>query len=53
VFPDGLLDDRTAERVPTIILVDAEGHELGRVVETADRPLEHLLVDFLTPIEGW
>jgi len=52
-FPDGLLVDRVAELVPTIILLDADGHELGRVVETAEQPLEQLLVDLLTPVEGW
>jgi len=51
-FPNGLLVDDTAERVPTIIVVDADGHELGRVVETAQRPLEQMLVEFIVLREG-
>jgi cyclophilin family peptidyl-prolyl cis-trans isomerase len=45
--------ERTVERVATIVVFDADGVELGRVVETAEKPLEELLVDFLAPIEGW
>jgi hypothetical protein len=45
--------ERTVERVATIIVFDADGVELGRVVETAEKPLEELLVDFLAPLEGW
>jgi peptidylprolyl isomerase/peptidyl-prolyl cis-trans isomerase B (cyclophilin B) len=41
------------ERVPTIFVLDELGAELGRVVETAERPLEELLVEFLAPAEGW
>jgi peptidylprolyl isomerase/peptidyl-prolyl cis-trans isomerase B (cyclophilin B) len=52
-FPPGLLDGQTAERVPTIIVLDEAGQELGRVVETAEKPIEDLLVEFLTPVEGW
>ncbi|MFV2072838.1 MAG: peptidylprolyl isomerase [Thermoanaerobaculales bacterium] len=52
-FPPGLLPDRTADRVPTVIVLDADGQELGRVVETAERPIEELLVEFLTVFEGW
>jgi len=51
-FPAGLLSDNTAERVPTIIVLDASGHELGRVVETAERPLEELLMEFVAAAEG-
>ncbi|HSN53511.1 MAG TPA: peptidylprolyl isomerase, partial [Candidatus Sulfomarinibacteraceae bacterium] len=45
--------ERTVERVPTIVVLDSDGVELGRVVETAERPLEQLLVDFIAPAEGW
>lgn len=45
--------ERTVERVPTIVVFDADGAELGRVVETAERPIEALLVEFLSPAEGW
>jgi len=49
-----LLDARAAERVPTIVVTDADGRELGRVVvETAGQPLEQLLVATLAPVEGW
>ena len=52
-FPSGLLADGKAERVPTIIVLDRDGQELGRVVETAEMPLEDLLVQFIAPEEGW
>jgi len=45
--------ERTVERVPTIVVLDADGTELGRVVETAERPVEALLVEFIAPTEGW
>ena len=45
--------ERTVERVPTIVVLDGDGIELGRVVETAERPIEELLVEFLAPVEGW
>ncbi|MEJ2188282.1 MAG: peptidylprolyl isomerase [Acidobacteriota bacterium] len=51
-FPPGLLPDDTAERVPTIIVIGADGEELGRVVETAQHPLEQMLVDFVVLREG-
>ncbi|NOZ94463.1 MAG: hypothetical protein GXP47_06970 [Acidobacteria bacterium] len=50
---EGLLPNRKAERVPTIVVLDADGQELGRVVETAEMPLEKLIVEFLAPVEGW
>ncbi len=49
----GLLSDRTADRVPTLVVLDADGQELGRVVETAPEPLERLLVELIGPEEGW
>jgi thiol-disulfide isomerase/thioredoxin len=49
LLPDGTVMDR----VPTIFVFDELGAELGRVVETAERPLEQLLVEFLGPAEGW
>jgi hypothetical protein len=48
-LPDGAVMDR----VPTIFVFDELGAELARVVETAERPLEQLLVEFLAPVEGW
>jgi thiol-disulfide isomerase/thioredoxin len=51
-FPEGLLVDDTADRVPTIIVIGADGEELGRVVETAQHPLEQMLVDFVVLQEG-
>ena len=48
-----LTEGTMMERVPTIFVFDELGAELGRVVETAERPLEQLLVEFLAPVEGW
>ena len=52
VFVDGLPADlqvgSVVDRVPTIVVVDETGGELGRVVETAELPLEQLLVEFLS-----
>jgi cyclophilin family peptidyl-prolyl cis-trans isomerase len=45
--------ERTVERVATIVVFDADGTELGRVVETAEKPIEDLLVEFVAPREGW
>jgi cyclophilin family peptidyl-prolyl cis-trans isomerase/HEAT repeat protein len=45
--------ERTVERVATIVVFDAEGQEIGRIVETAQAPLETLLVEFIAPAEGW
>ena len=45
--------ERTVERVATIVVFDTDGIEIGRVVETAERPIEKLLVEFLAPLEGW
>ncbi|MCU0304803.1 MAG: peptidylprolyl isomerase [Thermoanaerobaculales bacterium] len=45
--------ERTVDKVPTIVVLDAEGHELGRIVETAERPIEQLLVELIAPAEGW
>ncbi len=53
LLPEGVVPGRKVERVPTIVVLDADGQELGRVVETAEMPLEQLLVDFLAPVEGW
>jgi thiol-disulfide isomerase/thioredoxin len=49
LLPGGAVIDR----VPTIFVFDELGAELGQVVETAERPLEQLLVEFLAPVEGW
>jgi len=45
--------ERTVDLVATIVVFDSDGVELGRVVETAEKPIEELLVDFLAPVEGW
>ena len=45
--------ERTVDRVATIVVFDADGVELGRVVETAEKPIEELLVEFIAPVEGW
>ena len=37
----------------TEVVVDDAGFELGRFVETADQPIEQLLVTFVGPAEGW
>jgi hypothetical protein len=52
-FPVGLLPDNVPELVPMVFLLDSSDNELGRVVETAERPLEQLLVEWLTPVEDW
>jgi cyclophilin family peptidyl-prolyl cis-trans isomerase/phosphohistidine phosphatase SixA len=52
-LPPQLLSDGVAERVPTIIVLDDIGQELGRVVETAEEPLESFLVQVVAPFEGW
>ena len=44
---------RTVDLVATIVVFDNDGIEIGRVVETAERPIEELLVEFLAPVEGW
>ena len=48
-----LIGARTVERVPTIVVVDEAGQEVGRIVERAEIAIEELLVEFLTPSEGW
>ncbi len=50
-FPKDVLPGLKAERVPTIVVLDRDGQELGRVVETAERPLETLLNTFVAPEE--
>jgi len=45
--------DRTVEKVATIFVFDADGVELGRIVETAEKPIAELLVEFIAPAEGW
>ena len=45
--------DRTVDLVATIVVFDSAGVELGRVVETAEKPIEELLLEFISPIEGW
>jgi cyclophilin family peptidyl-prolyl cis-trans isomerase len=50
--PPHLLTDSAVARVPTIIVTDGEDQEVGRIVETAERPIEELLADYLARIEG-
>lgn len=45
--------ERTVDLVATIVVFDSAGVELGRVVETAEKPIEELLVEFIAPAEGW
>ncbi len=45
--------ERTVDLVATIVVFDAAGVELGRVIETAEKPIEQLLLEFLAPVEGW
>jgi len=45
--------ERTVDRVATIVVFDGDGRELGRVVETAEKPIEELLLEFIAPAEGW
>ncbi len=45
--------EQTVDRVATIVVFDADGIELGRVVETPEQPIEKLLVEFIAPVEGW
>jgi cyclophilin family peptidyl-prolyl cis-trans isomerase/HEAT repeat protein len=52
-FPVPLVGGNTVERVPTIVVVDGDGVELGRIVETAEQRLEELLAVFVGPAEGW
>ncbi len=44
---------RAVELVPTIVVVDGTGQEMGRIVERAEVPIEQLLVEILAPSEGW
>jgi peptidylprolyl isomerase/peptidyl-prolyl cis-trans isomerase B (cyclophilin B) len=52
-LPEGALVDGVADLVPTIIFYDEYDQELGRVVETAEAPLETLLLELIGPWEGW
>lgn len=45
--------ERTVTRVATMVVFDADGLELGRIIETAEGPIEELLRDFIAPSEGW
>ncbi len=45
--------ERTVDLVATIAVFDDAGVELGRVVETAEKPIEELLIEFIAPVEGW
>ena len=39
--------------MPTIVVIDELGLEVGRIVETAEQPIEDLLAFFVAPVEGW
>jgi cyclophilin family peptidyl-prolyl cis-trans isomerase/HEAT repeat protein len=45
--------ERRVDMVATIVVLDGDGLELGRIVETAERPIEQLLVELVAPAEGW
>ena len=45
--------ERTVDLVATIVVFDDAGAEIGRVVETAEKPIEELLEEFIAPTEGW
>ncbi len=46
---EGLLDGLNIERVPTFIITDQKGQEIGRIVETPKKTLELDLLEILTP----
>jgi len=48
-----IADGSAVDRVPTIVVLDETGEEIGRIVETADHPIEELLTDFVADTEGW
>jgi len=52
-FPSRLIGGNRVDRVPTIIVLDGGGHEVGRIVETAERPLEQMLAEMVAAGEGW
>jgi cyclophilin family peptidyl-prolyl cis-trans isomerase len=52
LVPAHLLTGAAVESVPTIVVTDEADQELGRVVETAQRPIEELLVEFLVAAGG-
>lgn len=41
------------DRVPTVVVIDEEGLEIGRFVESADQPIESVLADLVATAEGW
>ncbi len=45
--------DPVVDLVPTILVFDEAGLELGRIVETAEQPVEELIADFVAASEGW
>ncbi len=45
---NGLIDDLDIQRVPTFIVTDKQGKEIGRIVEHPKKSLELDLVDILT-----
>ena len=46
---EGLLDGLNIQRVPTFIVTDKKGKEIGRIVETPKKTLELDLLEILTP----
>ena len=46
---NGLLDGLNIQRVPTFIITDQKGKEIGRIVETPKKTLELDLLEILTP----
>ena len=41
------------DRVPTVVVIDEEGLEIGRFVESADQPIESVLANIVATAEGW
>jgi cyclophilin family peptidyl-prolyl cis-trans isomerase/HEAT repeat protein len=48
-----LIGALAVELVPTVVVVNEQGQELGRIVERSEVPIEQLLVEFLASSEGW
>lgn len=46
---NGLIDGLDIQRVPTFILFDKKGKELGRIIENPKKSLELDLIDILSP----
>lgn len=45
---NGLIDDLNIQRVPTFVVIDKKGKEVGRIVESPKKSLELDLIEILT-----